>query len=89
MNIDNLPKIFRNPILWSLLLLLYPLMNEIAFSDFVREGEYNSRIGWSFLTALLITIGNRRWITALVLLPFFLGGICGIYHRNHGSGCLY
>lgn len=61
-------------------------MNEIAFSDFVREGEYNSRIGWSFLTALLITIGNRRWITALVLLPFFLGGICDIGYAYSFGG---
>ncbi|MDF1761993.1 MAG: sulfatase-like hydrolase/transferase, partial [Oleibacter sp.] len=78
--------VLTNPILWSLLVLTYPLINEIVFSDFVREGEYNSRIGWSFLTALLITIGNRRWFTALVLLPFFLGGICDIGYAYSFGG---
>lgn len=65
---------WHSPLLWSCLLLLFPLIVEVTFSDFVREGEYNSRIGWAFIAALLIRVCNRRWVTALVLLPFAIGG---------------
>jgi len=71
-------RIPTNPLFWSLAVFLFPLLIEVSYSDFVREGEYNSRIGWSFITALLITLANRRWATALVLLPFMLGGIADI-----------
>lgn len=79
-------NLVNNPLIWSLLVLIYPLLNEVIFSDFVREGEYNSRIGWSFITALLITFGNQRWITALVLLPFLLGGACDIGYAYSFGG---
>lgn len=79
-------KLVNNPLIWSLLVLLYPLLNEVVFSDFVREGEYNSRIGWSFITALFIMLGNRRWITAIVLLPFLLGGTCDIGYAYSFGG---
>ena len=86
MKIEKLPEILRNPLLWSLIVLLYPLLHEVVFSDFVREGEYNSRIGWSFISAFLITLGNRRWITAIVLFPFLLGGICDIGYAYSFGG---
>ena len=71
-------RIPTNPLFWSLAVLLFPLLIEVSFSDFVREGEYNSRIGWSFITALLINLANRRWVTAAVLLPFMIGGLADI-----------
>lgn len=71
-------KIPSNPLFWSLAVLLFPLLMEVTFSDFVREGEYNSRIGWSFIAALFITLANQRWVTALVLLPFMIGGLADI-----------
>ena len=71
-------RIPSNPLFWSLAVLLFPLLIEVTFSDFVREGEYNSRIGWSFITAFLITLANRRWVTGLVLAPFVIGGAADI-----------
>lgn len=71
-------RIPSNPLFWSLAVLLFPLLIEVTFSDFVREGEYNSRIGWSFITALLINLANHRWVTAAVLLPFMIGGLADI-----------
>lgn len=71
-------RIPTNPLFWSLAVLLFPLLIEVSFSHFVREGEYNSRIGWSFITALLINLANRRWVTAAVLLPFMIGGLADI-----------
>jgi heptose-I-phosphate ethanolaminephosphotransferase len=67
-----------NPLFWSLLVLTLPLLVEVTFSEYVREGEYNSRIGWSFITAFLITLANRRWATALILFPFVAGGMADI-----------
>lgn len=62
------------PIFWVALILLLPLVLEITYSDFVREGEYNSRIGWTFiLTTLVYVIKKRPWIF-LLLLPFTIGG---------------
>ena len=46
-------KLPRAPLFWIALLLLLPLALELTYSDFVREGEYNSRIGWSFILATL------------------------------------
>lgn len=83
---DRSNSLLNNPLLWCSLLLLYPLLNEVIFSDFVREGEYNSRIGWSFITALLITLTNKRWITALVLLPFAIGGTADIGYAYSFGG---
>ncbi|MCD8521825.1 MAG: lipid A phosphoethanolamine transferase [Saccharospirillaceae bacterium] len=83
---DRSNSLLNNPLLWCSLLLLYPLLNEVIFSDFVREGEYNSRIGWSFITALLITLTNKRWITAFVLLPFAIGGTADIGYAYSFGG---
>ena len=83
---DRFKNFLSNPLFWCLLLLLYPLLNEVIFSDFVREGEYNSRIGWSFITAMLITMVDKRWFTALVLLPFTIGGTADIGYAYSFGG---
>lgn len=79
-------QIIHNPLLWVALLLLFPLLNEVVFSDFVREGEYNSRIGWSLIIAFLITYADRRWVTALLLLPFAIGGSADIGYAYSFGG---
>lgn len=62
------------PVFWVALILLFPLVMEVTYSDFVREGEYNSRIGWTFIiTTLIYVIKKRPWIF-LLLLPFTIGG---------------
>ena len=83
---ERLNNWLENPLLWSFLLLLYPLLNEVIFSDFVREGEYNSRIGWSLIVALLITLVDKRWFTALVLLPFAVGGTADVGYAYSFGG---
>jgi len=67
-------KMPRAPLFWIALLLLLPLALELTYSDFVREGEYNSRIGWSFILATLAYLLQKRRFIALILLPFAIGG---------------
>jgi heptose-I-phosphate ethanolaminephosphotransferase len=80
------PSLLNNPLLWVLALLLYPLIMEVWFSDFVREGEYNSRIGWSLILAFIITWANDRRVTALLLLPFVIGGTLDIGYAYSFGG---
>jgi heptose-I-phosphate ethanolaminephosphotransferase len=67
-------KMPRAPLFWIALLLLLPLALELTYSDFVREGEYNSRIGWSFILAALAYLLQKRRFIALILLPFAISG---------------
>ncbi|WP_430460506.1 sulfatase-like hydrolase/transferase [Thalassolituus sp. LLYu03] len=67
-------KFPRAPLFWIALLLLFPLALELTYSDFVREGEYNSRIGWSFILATVAYLLPKRGVIAFLLLPFAIGG---------------
>ena len=54
--------------------LAFPLLIEITFSDHVREGEYNSRLGWALILMFIgLMIRNARVIKVL-LIPFIIGG---------------
>lgn len=53
---------------------LFPLLIEISFSDFVREGEYNSRIGWSLIFIFAGLLHQKTWLHGLLLLPFMVTG---------------
>ena len=53
---------------------LFPLLIEISFSDFVREGEYNSRIGWSLIFIFLGLLHKKAWLHTALLIPFMITG---------------
>jgi len=57
---------------------LFPLLIEIGFSDFVREGEYNSRIGWSLIFIFLGLLHKKIWLHAVLLIPFIITGSADI-----------
>ncbi|MEH6447629.1 MAG: sulfatase-like hydrolase/transferase [Oleispira sp.] len=54
--------------------LAFPLIIEITFSDFVREGEYNSRLGWTLILMFIGLLSNKAWLIKLLLIPFIVGG---------------
>lgn len=54
--------------------LAFPLLIEVTFSDFVREGEYNSRLGWTLILMFIGLISNKPWLIKLLLIPFIIGG---------------
>jgi heptose-I-phosphate ethanolaminephosphotransferase len=54
--------------------LAFPLIIEITFSDFVREGEYNSRLGWTLILMFIGLMSNKPWLIKLLLIPFIIGG---------------
>jgi heptose-I-phosphate ethanolaminephosphotransferase len=54
--------------------LAFPLVIEVTFSDFVREGEYNSRLGWTLILMFIGLISNKPWLIKLLLIPFIIGG---------------
>jgi len=59
-------------------IFLFPLLIEISFSDFVREGEYNSRIGWSLIFIFLGLLHKKAWLHAVLLIPFIITGSADI-----------
>lgn len=54
--------------------LAFPLIIEVTFSDFVREGEYNSRLGWTLILMFIGLISNKPLLIKLLLIPFIIGG---------------
>jgi heptose-I-phosphate ethanolaminephosphotransferase len=54
--------------------LAFPLIIEVTFSDFVREGEYNSRLGWTLILMFIGLMSNKAWLIKLLLIPFIIGG---------------
>jgi heptose-I-phosphate ethanolaminephosphotransferase len=58
--------------------LAFPLLIEVTFSDFVREGEYNSRLGWAFILMSIGLISKKPWLVKLLLIPFIIGGTTDI-----------
>lgn len=70
----------------TLFVLAFPLVIEVSFSDHVREGEYNSRLGWTFILLLTAILFKKPWLHKLLLLPFLLGGTTDIgYAVNFGG----
>lgn len=57
-----------------LFVLAFPLLIEVTFSNFVREGEYNSRLGWTLILMAIGLISNKSWLIKLLLIPFIIGG---------------
>lgn len=58
--------------------LAFPLLIEVTFSDHVREGEYNSRLGWSLILMLLGLVSRKPNLIKLLLIPFIIGGTIDI-----------
>lgn len=58
--------------------LAFPLLIEVTFSDHVREGEYNSRLGWSLILMLIGLVSRRPNLIKLLLIPFIIGGTIDI-----------
>lgn len=56
----------------------FPLLIEVTFSDFVREGEYNSRLGWTLIFIFVGLMHKKRWIHNLLLTPFIITGTADI-----------
>jgi len=52
----------------------FPLLVQVSFSDFVREGEYNSRLGWTLIILFLGLMHQKQWLHYVLLLPFAIGG---------------
>lgn len=70
----------------TLFVLAFPLLMEVSFSDHVREGEYNSRLGWTFILLLSAIIFQKPWLHKLLLVPFLIGGSTDItYAVNFGG----
>ena len=57
-----------------LFVFTFPLLIQIIFSDFVREGEYNSRLGWSLIIMFIGLLTNRPAAIKILLIPFIIGG---------------
>lgn len=57
-----------------LFVFIFPLLIQITFSDFVREGEYNSRLGWSLIIMFIGLLTNKPNVIKLLLIPFVIGG---------------
>ncbi len=58
--------------------LAFPLLIEVTFSDHVREGEYNSRLGWSLILMLIGLVSRKPNLIKLLLIPFIIGGTIDI-----------
>lgn len=70
----------------TLFVLAFPLLFEVTFSDHVREGEYNSRLGWTFILLLSAIVFQKRWLHIILLVPFIIGGSIDIgYAINFGG----
>ncbi len=54
--------------------LAFPLLIEVTFSDHVREGEYNSRLGWTLILMFIGLITYKPTLIKLLLIPFIIGG---------------
>ena len=54
--------------------LAFPLLIEVTFSDHVREGEYNSRLGWTFILMFIGLVTLKTRLIKLLLIPFIIGG---------------
>lgn len=61
-----------------LFVLAFPLLIEVTFSNYVREGEYNSRLGWAFILFFVGLVSRKPWLVNLLLIPFIIGGTTDI-----------
>jgi heptose-I-phosphate ethanolaminephosphotransferase len=57
-----------------LFVLFFPLGMEYAFSEFVREGELNSRLGWFWLLLALLRVVDNKYFRQVVLGIFLVSG---------------
>ena len=57
-----------------LFVFTFPLLIQITFSDFVREGEYNSRLGWSLIIMFIGLLTKSPTAIKILLIPFIIGG---------------
>jgi len=82
----NLKAIVFSACFWSAWVLFVPYAFEVAFSDFIRESELNSRLGWCVAITALIWLSRRRWVGAVLLLPFLLTGLADIFYAYYFGG---
>lgn len=74
---DSLPpsnKKIISTFLALLFVFIFPLLIQIIFSDYVREGEYNSRLGWSLILMFVGLTIRKPALIKLFLIPFIIGG---------------
>lgn len=57
-----------------LFVLAFPLLIEISFADHVREGEYNSRLGWALILMFLGLLTAKSSLIKVLIVPFIVGG---------------
>jgi heptose-I-phosphate ethanolaminephosphotransferase len=57
-----------------LFVLAFPLLIEIFFADHVREGEYNSRLGWALILMFLGLLTAKSSLIKILTIPFIIGG---------------
>lgn len=63
--------------------LLFPLMMMLIYSDFIRESEWNSRLGWVLLLGGIVYLFKEAWgkyFLRIILLAFILTGSMDILY---------
>lgn len=62
---------------------LFPLLSMVLYSDFIRESEWNSRLGWVLLLGGMIYFLKNNWrvrVLHLALIPFMVTGSMDILY---------
>lgn len=56
----------------SFFIFLFPLLIQIIFAEFVREGEFNTRFGWPLMLMMVAMLHRSKLIYCLSIIPFML-----------------
>ncbi|SIN89737.1 heptose-I-phosphate ethanolaminephosphotransferase [Sulfurivirga caldicuralii] len=83
---NKLQSIILSICFWSAWVLFVPYLFEVAYSDFIRESELNSRLGWYVAITALVWLTRRRWVGFLLLLPFVITGMADIFYAYFFGG---
>lgn len=79
-------RIVLSPLFFWAWVLFIPLAFEYGFSDFVRESELNSRLGWWLALSALSLLFKRKSLVGVLALPFAVGGIADIFYAYFYGG---
>lgn len=78
--------LFESPAATIFFVLFFPLLIEFVYSDFVRESELNSRVGWFILILATIWLFRNKFFPYLLLGVFLISGFMdSLYATTFGG----
>ncbi len=79
-------SVFYSPFVFWAWILFVPLAFVYGFSDFIRESELNSRLGWWLALSAITLLAKHRGLMGILALPFLLGGVLDLFYAYFFGG---